>query len=442
MASPRTSSISIALLALFLSGSAQAIWGDSDEEFGVDGSLRTITAGTYNYGNPALFGEDNPGDGMSQTMLRLTIGGRPADWLTYEIHGVQSLSFSSMAGTTVQGPVIFGTQGVDTRYLALDAAWDWADESDIQARLYLDRCNFKITLPFADVTIGRQAVTFGKAYFWNPLDVFLAFDPRQFDRDYKAGVDALRIDIPLGDFSGVTLVGVLGRRLEVGLAGVGYTNDDVVDASWHGSALVARVYTNLFEWDWAYQGGKVYGGYQVGAAASGEVWKIAVRLEAAYLFAVDSEPLPFFPNEDEIESHLTAVVGLGHRFENTLQIEMEYLYNGSGDPDNLEAALMRMMSGGSYHLGEHLLGVVATYEILPILNGSLAWIFSISDQSSLIQPGLSLSVSDEADFIFGAMIGLGARPGVYYVLGEPVPDFKSEFGTYPNIYYMEFKFYF
>jgi hypothetical protein len=139
---------------------------------------------------------------------------------------------------------------------------------------------------------------------------------------------------------------------------------------------------------------------------------------------------------------LTAVVGLGHRFENTLQIEMEYLYNGSGDPDNFEAALMRMMSGGSYHLGEHLLGVVATYEILPILNGSLAWIFSISDQSSLIQPGLSLSVSDEADFIFGAMIGLGARPGVYYVLGEPVPDFKSEFGTYPNIYYMEFKFYF
>jgi len=89
--------------------------------------------------------------------------------------------------------------------------------------------------------------------------------------------------------------------------------------------------------------------------------------------------------------------------------------------------------------GEHLLGVVATYEILPILNGSLAWIFSFSDQSSLIQPGLALSISDEAEFLFGAMIGLGARPKGSTPL---TLDLKSEFGTYPNIYYMEFKFYF
>ena len=45
---------------------------------------------------------------------------------------------------------------------------------------------------FAGLTIGRQAVSFGKAHFWNPLDVFLAFDPFQFDRDYKPGVDAQR----------------------------------------------------------------------------------------------------------------------------------------------------------------------------------------------------------------------------------------------------------
>jgi hypothetical protein len=439
MENPIPSSINtgVALLVLCLCGNAGAMWGDSDEDFGLDGSLRTITAATYNYDNPDIFGADNRGDGISQTMLRLTIGGRPTDWLTYEIHGVQSLSFSSMAGNAMQGPVIFGAQGVDTRFRALDAAWDWADEGDIQARLWLDRCNVKIALPFADVTVGRQAVTFGKAFFWNPLDVFLAFDPRQFDRDYKAGVDALRIDIPLGDFSGVNLVGVLGRRLSVYGS---YRDDGAVNASWYGSALIARAYTNVLEWDLAVQGGKVYGGYQAGGAASGEIGEIAVRLEAAYLLAVDSDELPFPLSGGEIQDHFTAVVGLGHRFENTLHIEMEYLYNGAGDPDDLEAALARMMSGGSFHLGEHLLGVVATYEILPILNGSLAWIFSISDLSSLIQPGLVLSVSDEAEFLFGAMIGLGARPVSSGIAG--VPRLQSEFGTYPNIYYMEFKFYF
>ena len=437
MASPRTSSISIALLTLLMSADAGAIWGDSDEAFGVDGSLRTITLGTYNYDNPAIFGEDNPGDGMSQTMLRLTIGGRPADWLSYEIHGVQSLTFSTMQGSASQGTAIFSGQGTDTRYQVLDATWNWADENDIQARLWLDRCNLKIALPFADITIGRQAVTFGKAYFWNPLDVFLAFDPRQFDRDYKAGVDALRIDIPLGDFSGVNIVGVLGWRLRMSLnpltREIKIQSDENV--SWYGSALLARAFTNLLEWDVAIQGGKIYGGYQVGGAVSGELGPLAVRAEAAYLIAVDSDNLPFpFAVDDEIPSHLTAVVGIGHRFENTLNIEAEYLFNGAGDPDNLEIAMLRITSGGSFHLGQHLLGIVATYEILPILNGSLAWIFSLSDYSSLVQPGLSLSVSDEADFLFGAMIGLGARP--------TTSGLESEFGTYPNIYFMEFKFYF
>jgi hypothetical protein len=439
MASPRTSSISVLLLALLLSADAWAIWGDSYEDCGLDGSLRTITVGTYNYANEYLFGPDNPGDGMSQTLLRLTVGGRPADWLSYEIHGVQSLSFSTMVDAEMQGTALFGTQGVDTRYQALDAAWDWAEEDDVQARLWLDRCNFKIALPFADLTVGRQAVTFGKAYFWNPLDVFLAFDPRQFDRDYKAGVDALRIDIPLGDFSGINLVGVLGRRLSV--FGT-YRDDGALNASWYGSALLARAYTNLLEWDLAVQGGKVYGGYQVGGAASGEIWEIAIRLEAAYLFAVDSDSLPWplpLRGADEIENHLTAVIGVGHRFENTLHLEAEYLYNGAGDADNLLAGMIRMQAGGGFHMGEHLAGVVATYEILPILNGSLAWIFSFSDQSSLIQPGLSLSVSDEAEFLFGAMIGLGARPKG----SSPLTlELESEFGTYPNIYYMEFKFYF
>ena len=66
-------------------------------------------------------------------------------------------------------------------------------------------------LGWGDLTAGRQAITFGKAYFWNPLDVFFPFDSSQIDREYKPGVDALRIDVPLGAFSGLNLVGAAGR---------------------------------------------------------------------------------------------------------------------------------------------------------------------------------------------------------------------------------------
>jgi hypothetical protein len=51
-------------------------------------------------------------------------------------------------------------------------------------------------------------------------------------------------------------------------------------------------------------------------------------------------------------------------------------------------------------------------------------------------------VADEADFLFGAMIALGARPTLEaQALDNPL-GMNSEFGTYPNFYYMEFKFYF
>ncbi|HUU01207.1 MAG TPA: hypothetical protein VM425_07210 [Myxococcota bacterium] len=402
---------------------AAALVGDSDGSFGLDGSLRTVTAATVNYDYPLFFGADNRADGLSQTILRLTAGGRPAEWLSYEVHGVQDLSLSSFSGQMLPGFGMPGAGGGAVRYRAVDLSWEWAGQDDVRAQMWLDRCNLKFRLPFADVTIGRQAITFGKAYFYNPLDIFLAFDPRSFDRDYKAGVDALRIAVPLGDFSGLDLIGVAGR--EVGLFG-SYPTDDLADADWRGSALLARLFTTAWEWDMALQGGKVYGGYQLGGAVSGELGPLAVRAEAAYLFAAGGD-------------ELTAVLGAGHRFENTLDIEAEYLYNGAGDPDDMVTSFMRVGAGDSYHAGRHIMGVVATYEILPILTGSLAWIFSFSDFSSLIQPGLSLSVSDEADFMFGAMIALGARPKGDSVLNM---DLRSEFGSYPNFYYMEFKFYF
>ncbi|MFQ5647544.1 MAG: hypothetical protein ACE5GM_11500, partial [bacterium] len=311
------------------------------------------------------------------------------------------------------------------------------DEDDRLASFWMDRLNLKLSLSLADITVGRQAITFGKAYFWNPLDLFLPFDPRQFDQDYKAGVDACRMDIPLGDFSGINIIGSLGREIDVSgdYAGGGRS----FDASWYGSAMMARYFTNLSEWDLSGQGGKIYGGYQLGAGAAGEIEPLAIRLEAAYLWADDSRPLPAPHDGDLVEDHLTAVVGLGHRFENSLDIEAEYLYNGSGDPGNLDAALIRYGNGTRFHLGRHLAGVMAGYQFLPIITGQLAGIYSFSDFSGQVMPRLTVSVSDESDLLIGALINMGKRPTGDFAFS---PELQSEFGTYPNIYYLELKVYF
>lgn len=147
-----------------------------------------------------------------------------------------------------------------------------------------------------------------------------------------------------------------------------------------------------------------------------------------------------FPaDEPQVEDAFTAVVGVGHRFESSLTLEAEYFMNGAGDPDALEASLVRLASGGTLDLSAHLVGCVVSYEILPILTGQLGWIVSADDPSAELLPQLTWSAADEVEVLAGAIVNLGARPA----RGGPT-GFRlgSEFGTFPDVYFVEAKLYF
>jgi hypothetical protein len=302
-----------------------------------------------------------------------------------------------------------------SRLVPAQLAFGEQRSSDVHAQVLLDRFALKLTSDFADITIGRQAVTFGTAYFWNPLDVFFAFGSTQFDRDYKPGVDAVRVDVPFGDFSGATLVAAFG-------------DVDAPDV-WRETAVVARAFTNLADWDFIVQGGKLRGGYQAGAAFVGEAFTIEVRGEAGYFWAMDGEP---------IDNHLTTVIGVGRRFESTLYLQAEHLYNG-GSAETLVESVGLVGQGWMQQASRNVTGVMASYEILPILFGSVAYLIEWDAHSMAIQPGLSYSAADEVDLIAGALFAVGDRP-VFSL--DPAETLTSEFGTYPNFFYLEAKLYF
>ncbi len=417
----------------FVPDTAWALYGDTESDFGLDGRLSTTNSLIDNYNFEPFFGDKNT-DQSSQTLLRLIAAGRPTEQLSYEVHGVQSYTYSSAQRGTES--TIFGISGMDTRYRALDATWDWYEGNEDVASLWLDRANLKLALAKADIIAGRQAITFGKAYFWNPLDIFLPFDPRQFDRDYKAGVDALRFDIPLGSFTGINLIGVAGRELD---SSGKFVDDGTLNASWYGSVLLGRAFTTLKGWDVALQGGKIYGGYQLGSGLVGEIGPIEVRVEAAYFWARDSEPLPAPLAGDLVEDSFTGVVGFGHRFENTLTVEIEYFYNGAGDSDDLNDSLVRFRTGSTLQMSENLTGLLVSYEFLPIITGQLTALYSWDDPSSQIQPILTWSPSDNTEVLVGASINFGERPETD---SSGQPQLQSEFGTFPDFYFMEFKVYF
>jgi hypothetical protein len=423
----------LAAAVLVTAGPSRALVGDSYGPFGLDGSIRTINGLVFNYDLPPFFA-DHDTDFFSQTIGRLTAMGRPSEAFSYEVHLVQTFTHASAVTGSAAG---FGLPAGQTQYRAVNAAWEWLAEPKTSARLWPDRFNVKLSWPGLDLTVGRQAVTFGKAYFWNPLDVFLPFDPAQFDRDYKAGVDGLRLDLPLGDFSGLNLLAVAGRQLRSD--GQYLNSGRAVDADWYGSALLARGFTNLKGWDMSFQAGKVYGGYHLGAGLVGEIRGWSVRAESVYFLAEDSPPLPWPYQGDLLEDHLTMVAGFGRRFESSLDLEMEILYNGGGEANDLELAMIRMQNGQLQHLGRFILGATATYEITPLLVARLALLLSLTDGSSQVQPSLTYSLSDNAEVLIGAGLYFGPRP-------DPVPPagvkLNSEFGAYPNYILAEVKFYF
>ena len=403
--------LAFAVLFLCRVTPAWGMIGDTDGTFGVDGSARMLLLGARGMPNAG----QGAHDALTQGNFRFLLGGKPTDWFDFEINAVMSTTVAT-AGLSRS----MRTRGGWIRNRTVDTRWEWIDEelseSDIYSMGFLDRANFKIKHELLDITIGRQAISLGTGFFWNPLDVFRPFGATQFDRDYKGGVDALRVDIPVGDFSGLTLVGVAGR--------------DVKEASWLRSSVLLRGYTTFHGWDLTAQGGKIFGGYQLGGAIAGDVHGVSVLSELSW----------YQPDSQDISpAYGMGVVGVGYRFLSGLYLGMEYLYNGlvmtrelEGFRENSSHQLFEALnqSGRLMHISGNLLGSLAQYEFIPILSGSFVVLYSLSDKSLLVQPGLSLSISDESDLVVGGMIPYGNSEEI------------TEFGSLPPMVYMQMKAYF
>ncbi len=298
------------------------------------------------------------------------------------------------------------------QYRAIDLLLDNDTGTSWQALTFIDRLSLGRSFGPVDLTLGRQAVTFGKAYFWNPLDVFRPFSAEQINRDYKAGVDAVRLDWELNAFSGITLVSVLGS--EVDILGRPFGDDREARVDTYGSALVARYTSHISGWDLAVQAGKIYGGTHGGAAVVGDLGPIQVRAEGAYFDAIDRPAGVLSSAKEATRSLFTdywqAAIGAGYRWPNSLQIDGEYYYNGAGSPEDQLTGLFRTAIGASRQTNTHLSGVRTSYEITPILVASLVSIHGFSDDSGLVQSQLVWSLNDETDFLLTGSAGYGRRP--------------------------------
>jgi hypothetical protein len=350
------------------------------------------------------------------SILRLMLDAGWGEALAVEAHVFQT--FSAAPQATLTGVADgFGAQEAGRTALL---SWRWWQRGGTQAELAVDRLVVKAYLPRVRVSVGRQPVTFATTSFFTPNDLFQAFSAQAFFRLYKPGVDAARVDVALGPLSELTVVGVLGYRDED-------PSRRVEAPAWAPSAVLARASLTLWDFEWSVLGGKAPFAYVLGGAAQGELFEwLGVRAEGHVAV----------PQDAAGRTRVKGAVGLEHRFESSLLLRLEYLYNGSGRGEPGAYALVYqdpVAFNGTPYLGRHYLAAGASRELTPLLSGDAFLLVNLTDRSFQAALALAYSLLDEVDLAVVASVpvgkGLSAQrlPGPPYVAVTP----QSELGSYP-----------
>jgi hypothetical protein len=387
---------------------ARTLYQSPDNTFSVrlTGYIKTLALGV----NTSLPETDDTAEDFTRARLMLEgdIGPQVSWAIHYEHFGVINPAQGTTTGLFA-GQQSSGTGGFSL--LPLD--WTIQESGSLLWRHELDRLNVHFALTAADIVIGRQAISWGVGRVWTPSDLFVAFSPVAIDREFKAGVDAVSLKMPLGTFS----------QFEVVYAAF----DD--DFSTHDAAV--RVQKTVGEFVLGFMGGKFFRDAVIGPFFDGEISGVGMRGEFTFTHNTGRA-------QDEPRTFIRGVSSVDYRFANGLYALVEYYFNGFGKEEpNAYPRLFnsaRVARGEIYNFGRHYLGTTLQYEPHPLITTSLAGLWNLLDQSCLIGPLLLVSLSNEADLRVGAYFPLGSS-----FIGSRV---QSEFGLYPQIYYLQLRSYF
>ena len=314
----------------------------------------------------------------------------------------------------------------------------------------VDRLNVRARFGPVDLILGRQPISFGVGFVWQPADLVGTFSPLAVDREYKPGVDALRVNWAVGAFSELALVVAAGgpacrqRTLPSGESCHDYESQFSLD---HSVALT-RFRTTVGKWDLGALAGWVRGDVVGGLFATGTVKRFRLRSEAVITWDVEKDPTyagEESPN-DEDELFVRAVLGADYRFDTKkpLSVLLELYYNGFGTRKP-EEYMQKMREPRLAEFGEVLnVGILyaaagVNWEPHHRVPLSLTVMGNLTDPSMHVSANITYKLGDNSVLDAGAFIPIGRAPKIN-ALG--FPELSSEFGLYPHLYYVAWKMYF
>ncbi len=263
-------------------------------------------------------------------------------------------------------------------------------------RIFLDNAYVSFTAGGLDLRLGRQPISYGTAYLYNPTD--LVNLKQTFDPTYeKPGVDALRIQYFYRGSGNVELVAIPGEELE----------------NWD---LAVRIRERLFHFDtsalfvikrdtltFSAENRRAVGWTFVGSLLGLGVWG-----EGAYNWMESTRDFSSY------------VLGLDYTLNSGLYLMCEYYRDELGEMGKEEYDLfdwMRIMQqGGS--LGRDRLFIGGNYPFTSLWKGALFSIINLNDHSFALNPWLYWYFREDVEIDLTASLPWG--------------DDASEFGETPR----------
>jgi hypothetical protein len=277
--------------------------------------------------------------------------------------------------------------------------WEITSTSGLSWRHEIDRAYAAVHADRVELTLGRQAVGWGRGVLFGAVDLFSPFTPLEVDREWRRGVDAIRADIELTTRSSLDVVGAFGESLD--------------ESAFAGRFRGYRGRLDL----------ELVAGYRArdlfaGATSSAAVGGAELHFELALFRAPEALPAGGLGSEERVA--LKGVLGGSYRIPvaNGILLFVEYHYSGFGAPTAEEilpllsnpAFLARYVRGDTQILERHALAALVTYEVSPELTLNGQWIQSPVDGSGVLVPSGTWTLSDRLSLLGSMYLPWGAAP--------------------------------
>jgi len=274
-------------------------------------------------------------------------------------------------------------------------------------RIFLDNACVRLKFKYFDLTVGKQQLSMGTGYTWNPTDLFNTKDV--LDPTYEQpGHNAIRLDIPLSSRFSVTFLYSPGeewkdsaRMLKL-KGGFGHFDFSILG--------IQRTW-NLTDYN-SFQIG-VYDRTLLGGELAGELLGLGVWAEGGYNIMnwhKDSAVIP------AVKDHWEAVAGADYTFSSGLYVMAEYYYNSMAPEKWQDYTLnnwMWMFSGEMKTLSSKQFSGLLQYHLTDFITTGSSVIASVSDGSVALVPMLLYSMFEDVELTVFGNLYIGREGRVY-----------------------------